>query len=410
MSYDFEIATHKKPNQSHLQEFVSKRNDLELVGSLESKERNVVVNRKKATSLEFLCNIGGPFLVEEEDVHEPLLAAVLAPRWLIQISLSKFAPKTEFAMVKAICRHIAERCQGAVFDPQLNAVIWPRGKSRRYIAPSAKERIRLVTLTWFLPRSQEEIGTSKSFLEIIDRFCPEARPVRFGTFEPFQERLDPKDDKSFLDFWQQVSKQEHGDILFFKSRAPCFGGSIFFPDKRTKPKNVGRAIRIELDFDGRALHSDSRWSETVILLFREMSKKLGAFYGSGHVERNVIAARNKLWFDNNSEDSPFPKGRWWFGLPPGPTWLAWFGGPYKIELKQFLKEQSTEIMDEGLFLCLGAEPMDVDQLEGIFPSLPSRFLAILGEVYPKEPEIVRDHDEWIRRISPKPAERIPDLE
>ena len=58
-----------------------------------------------------------------------------------------------------------------------------------------------------------------------------------------------------------------------------------------------------MDFDGRALHADAAWCETIVQLFVELARKLKAFYAIGYVQRNVIVRRS-VWFDGQSEPSP----------------------------------------------------------------------------------------------------------
>ena len=93
------------------------------------------------------------------------------------------------------------------------------------------------------------------------------------------------------------------------AKRPCFGGNISFPDKRDKfrPPGAERSIHLSMDFDGRALHADAAWCETIVQLFVELARKLKAFYAIGYVQRNVIVRRS-VWFDGQSEPSPTLRG------------------------------------------------------------------------------------------------------
>ncbi len=167
---------------------------------------------------------------------------------------------------------------------------------------------------------------------------------------------------------------------------------MWFPDRRDifKPDGVERAININLSFDGRALHGDLRWSETVVNLFTQIARRLKSFYALGYVQREVIANRG-ISFDGRSEPSPTYPGMWWLGLTDKPTWLVWFGAGYGHEIGQHLDPTKIEKYPEGLIIRNGPEPMDIDQLRKTFPSLPSFLIA--------------------QRIGDKyhPAKRIPSL-
>lgn len=161
---------------------------------------------------------------------------------------------------------------------------WPGGKAKRYVPPSAKERIRLIELRWYLPAAAGGQDTAISLLEGLRRLCPECQPLRFGNFEPLQVKLEPGSDDPFLTAWSATAATAAGDMLFWKGTPPCFSGSVSFPDRRQdapghcrKPTRAARAITISVSLHGRAAHADSCWRETYVRLFVEMAGRLGPF-------------------------------------------------------------------------------------------------------------------------------------
>lgn len=349
MSFDLEVVTRLKPLADHFKDFFPSRED-------------------------HYFTVDGPFQVEIDDLEEQVIASVLDPHWLTQISVPAAASKTDLKLAKQLAIHIAETYNGSVYDPQLDQVVWPRKTHRRFVAPTQEERIRLVGLDWYLPYVQSSPETAKLLLQTLRRLCPEALPTRFGTFEPLQHRMD-QNGESFLSVWEEVSRVEYGDMFFWKSKSPFYGGHISFPDQR-EPSKVGakRAIHMSIDIDGRALDTEPAWCETVVKLFGELARKLRAFYGLGYVQRNVIARRTIL-LDGKSEGSPTLPGGWWLGLPPAPTWLAWFGAGYRNALEESLNDRQSLNTPEGILLRLGDTPLDRDQLNGIFPVLPQSLFA-----------------------------------
>jgi hypothetical protein len=171
---------------------------------------------------------------------------------------------------------------------------------------------------------------------------------------------------------------------------------------------------LTLDFDGRALEDD-RWRDAVVSLFVQLARRLGAFYAMAYVQRNVIARRGQLWHDVESESYPLPRTKWWLGVPPAPTWLAWFGVPYRAEVEPALgrARQSSSDWPEGILLEIGSQPADLDQLKETFPSLPAHILARMGErlprgyVLPNDPETFAAVQE---REKDFPAQSVPDIE
>ncbi len=166
--------------------------------------RIAVHDRPTADALEAarseLCTVDGPHHVEIDDLPEVLAAAVLAPRFLVEMSTP--AAATEAARKRALkqARALAERFQGAVYDPQEDAVLWPRRSAKRWAAPAGEERIRVVDLDWYLPgRPDRELAGR--LLALLRATCPEALPRRYGDYEPLQHRLEDGE-LGFVDFWR----------------------------------------------------------------------------------------------------------------------------------------------------------------------------------------------------------------
>lgn len=364
----------------------------------------VVLHKTTGPRSEVVVEVAPPAQVFElDDLDEELAAAVLAPRWVLGMGVPGF-PAEGIRLAKALARFIAEKCQGAVLDPQEGRVIWPKGKPLRFIPPAQEETISEVRLAWFLPPSKSDVKTAETLLRALGRQCPEARPVRFGGFEPLQGRLEPDEDEPFLDAWRMLRSDPLGS-LFFSSRSPCFGGSVFLPHGGIKRPGKAERAEISLDFDGRAICGDERWRETLVSLFVELSKALGAFYAQGYVERGVVFSRGRIWISSSTEHYPLPGGGWW-GIPSTPTWLAWFGTAYKPLVQDSLRRQEAFPYPEGIFLRLGTEPADLDQLRGVQLNLPARLLAgvVGGTITAPDGKVI-----GFSSYEAIPAEFVPDL-
>jgi len=119
----------------------------------------------------------------------------------------------------------------------------------------------------------------------------------------------------------------------------------------------------------------------VVALFTQIARRLKSFYALGYVQREVIVRRS-IWFDGRTEPCPTLPGKWWLGLPDEPAWLIWVGAEYAREIEKHLDPIRIQQYPEGLFLKLGPEPMDKDQLREVFPLLPSHLVAQkIGDKY-----------------------------
>jgi hypothetical protein len=272
MSYDLRIATHSRPEVRHVEELAHER------GATVEGDDPLVVQRGKS---KFTIEVWGAVGCEVDDLDDELATAVLAPRWLTEISVAYGAPKADVTLARALARGLAEACDGAAFDPQEDTLLWPQGGARRYRPPAPEQRIPLLNVRWIL-NSWDAPDLPERWLRIVQRRVPEAAPVRYG-------------------------------------RAP---------DDRDRRRDEAGLLAAGLDAsaDARAL-DEAPWREAVVDLFTHVADELDAVYAAGWVARNIIASGRGLWYDGQSEsfaDFTPLRGRW-LGVPPVPAWLSWFG-------------------------------------------------------------------------------------
>ncbi len=372
MSTDFEVITVCKPSKSSLKKFVKKEGELSLSGDFSC------LSAESANGSTPIATIDGPFAIERDDLHESINAVLLAPKWCVQIHMPAQTTMKSAEVVVQLCRYLADNFQGIVYDPQGNKIIWPLGTPNYPAKPD--KRIDIVTLDFFLPFTAVTGGTSAQFLDILREYCPEAVPTRFGAFEPLQGKLLPDSDDSFHTEWRHQLVSDFGGMFFWKAQSPCFGGHASFLGRRESPPTVPwklqRCQRISISFDGRCCGSDRKWCVKIITLFEQIANRLKAFYAAGFIERHVIANRNSLSYDSNSESINVNRSKWWMGLPLEPTWLAWFGASYSRLLESDLKySRYARVAESGeILLCMSDAPLNRDALQDIFPELPGDLL------------------------------------
>lgn len=333
MSWDLLVATHDRPLTGAVDEFLKPGGKYASQGSLEPPSSNVLVSRSLTDGKQAAFTIDGPHVVEIEDLPEALASGVLSPRFLLEISAPAAATAADRSVAIGLAKHLAERFHGAVYDPQAGGLVWPRSRKRVYTASSEEARIRVVDLFWYVEGGEAAQELPAQLLHVPD----------------------------------EREKYPNGKPVGIPGTKSC--------------------TVISLNFDGRALHGDERWCTAVVGLFSSMAKRLGAFYAAAHVQRNVIAKRS-LWYDDKSERLPMPSSSF-AGLPPVPTWLAWFGPPYAPHVADSVKDYAAHTADGAWLFRGGPEPMDVDELVTRFPSLPARLIFKPREdAPPGEPRVV----------------------
>jgi len=407
VSHDFLVALRTRSDPAAIEAFGRAAGlDLRLDGTFRTGS-NVLVTRTDGGT-ERTIDVDGPVRVEPDDLPDDLAGVVTRPAWLVEIHLPGGYDELADRWALDLAIALARAGDGAVFDPQADRVAWPSGVTPR-ARGAREERIRTVELVWYVPASRLTPDTPRRWLDLVAEHFPAATPVRFGAFEPFQGRLDRDGPEAFVDAWRTEAQVDHGGGLFWSARAPGIDGSVSFPDGRAdrRPARLGRVVRLSTTIDARPLHRDPRQCDGVIELFADVAGALGAIYAAGCVLREAIMRGGRVAYDARSEVVPLPRSRWWVGLPAHPTWLAWFGDPYRPLVEASLDPSMVTVLPSGLLVRCGPEPMDADEVRDVGPRLPAELLTV------RRPGSIIDPTARITlTLGPpsEPAETIPSIE
>jgi hypothetical protein len=327
--------------------------------------------------VERTIDVEGPVRVESDDLPDDLAGVVARPAWLVEIHLPGGYDETADRWAVDLAIHLARAGDGAVFDPQADRLAWPSGVTPRP-RNATEERIRTLELAWYVPAGNLPTDAPERWLVVVAERFPAASPTRFGAFEPFGGRLERDGPAAFARAWREQAAVEFGSMLFWSASAPCLEGSVSFPDGRAdrRPARLGRVVRLSTTLDARPLHRDPDVCDAVVGWFAEVAEDLGAVYGAGCVLRDAIMRRGRVFYDALSENAPLPRSRWWVGLPAHPTWLAWFGDPYRSLVEAGLDPTTVTARPSGLLMRCGPEPMDADELRDVAPRLPAELVAV----------------------------------
>ena len=97
--------------------------------------RSHVGPSRPAAPLRVAFSLDGPLRVDAEDLPSWLAAAVLTPRWLVEISAPEGTSDLVWKMANRVGRHLADEMEGVLFDPQHDRIAWPRSRQRpRFIS------------------------------------------------------------------------------------------------------------------------------------------------------------------------------------------------------------------------------------------------------------------------------------
>ncbi len=341
--YDVLVAMHATPTAERVREqvaaWVDEREDLSL--EEDGEPGAIVVRRATRRGSTPALRVDGPLEANASDLPVALAGACLDPHAMLAIGVRLPAPKRNYQLARSLGRELAEHNDGAAFDPQEEALVWPRGRPRRVPPRPDREETSKVGLEWFLPADRWEDAPA-TLVRLLQSRCPEALPTRYGLWEPPPYEFDEDDPNAFIAF---LLDNPDGDAFWLASR-PSFGGSAFGPDIDVDPEDEAYKIAyVGVNFDGNVLEDDERWRETIVDLFVDGAREMGAFFAGAQALPGWVATRNnRLWATSETllggED--LLRGQLWQGLSPVPLWLSWFGGPYRDLVAPHLTPESLE--------------------------------------------------------------------
>jgi hypothetical protein len=369
MSYDLHVLSKRRPKPGLVPALAS-MHGVSISGNAVSKPNGqLLLDAVTGTHVE----IDGPLVIEKEDVPEAATGAIADSGWVLMISV-KGSVSVEWPQGFAI--EAARAVEGVVYDPQQDAVIWPKAW-RPGAAENGRDVIDEIELGWSIIRASDDPYVPARFLKLLREHYPNALPRRYGSFEPLPHRfIGEHADHAFAEAWAEESL-ENMPFFFWSSTRPCFGGHVAMTSASPSSGELEHpCVSITLNFDARSCYRDRAATEMIVNLFRLVSYELECVYAGAWVLRGVLLPKGgNAAYRGGPEVGPMPRGGAWVGLPAGPTWLAWFGKPYAELVRPAIASHISDVSERGIFMRLGAEPLGFDELTAQFPPLPAALLA-----------------------------------
>jgi len=344
MSYDLQVFGTAPLDVDEVRAIAAVLSGSRVVG--DDASGGLVVERKTHDGFDYAFNVDGPLRVDQEDLPSAVVTAATGIRWTYQLTVEgSGGPAIELA--RRFARELAQRSDGVVYDPQEDAVVWPRGPKRKF-KPEPARKTDLVQFEWFVRREDVASDLAALLFDLLRSYMPEALPRRFGGFEPLQGRLEEAGREGWIAAWHAEAM-----LLFWKAKPPCLGGSMaglgddLIGAQHAGPHPVGS---IRLSFDRRAF-LDTGWREDAVELFAVLAERLPAFFAHADVSRNVGYSRGNVSYEADTVTNPGLVVRnVWMGLPSFPVWLAWFGSLYRSLIENAVPSHLAKAREAGLLV------------------------------------------------------------
>lgn len=322
------------------------------------REPGVALVRVGRRGEEQICVVDGPLEAEDEDAPADVAAVLLACRWTVQISLPASLAQAQHRLVVRLARALADAGRGVVFDPQEDAIVWPRNPRRvREVAAGDHDEDERAHVELELALARELTSEdAHTLLAILRGALPEAVPVRFGDYEPPQGRLERDGDEAFAALW------DGGSGPFWRGLHPFdwgfvrvrrgWGSALPEAEREASMPELGgrKAMRtdgLRLEFHDAVL-GDADWLHALAALFRRLCLAFDPFFAAA------------FHTPGPDDDDVVLQGRYWLGVPPSRFWLVFAGPPYAPLLPP--GHPGAEALGRGVLVTLAGHPTDWDAI------------------------------------------------
>lgn len=389
MSYDLEIFASAGLDARALRDLVGTVPQL-AVGDFDEARGWCAVTR--GAKARYCFTVDGPVAVDAEDVPDEVTAVLLDPTVVFNVTVEGSAA-VDVPYAVRFARQLAQATEGVVLDKQTDDV-WAKGVGRPARKPDRGQRANVIEFNWYALRASVDSEFGASYIARCRRLLPEALPRRFGEYEPLQAKLAETGDAGFSRAWRESTS-----LLFFAASSPCISGALWAGPNEQRPRLVWH-MSLNVHFE--PLAADAPWRSALQRFFVAIAQRLGAFFASAEVCRGLIWTGRSMNADAHSEFTIMPaRVDGWMGLPPYPTWWAWYGSPYRQAAEEHLAGGQVQEHQTGILHLLAPEPLDRDELTRLV-TVRRGLRRVATWAPPQLLAQVRPHD---RPVRPTPLDR-----
>jgi hypothetical protein len=255
-----------------------------------------------------------------EDAPPAAVALRAGIAWHVEVAVEG-SDKGLSKVMRAI-RAIAKAGSGVIADEDN---VWVPGSSRRSrwsapISPLTSETEWLTIAWWTIDPATRTKDGAAAFADTLWRLLPEAMPVRWGEFEPFQFSLETDGQSGLARFMYS----HRDDFLATKVRPPFAELNVHGPGPRSYPHPQPHAMRIISIEAGGSVLRHAGWGRQLAIAFSALSLVVHPFYAEARLDPRVIWHHGQ----RRMADVPPTSTYYWYGFPRTPPMAMVVGPPY----------------------------------------------------------------------------------
>ena len=254
---------------------------------------------------EYIITIEETVNVENEDIPIDVMLSLSEIKYLTSLHLQPYTNEKKI-IDKAIkyAKKLAKEFDGVVENPQLANEVMLVNKRKTFT--QATRDAEIISICWYVDCQESLSNKLAYFIEILEKYLPQALPRRYGSYEPPQFKYSETGKEHLIKFLND----EHSPVIYCtKPITYIFLSDAYIENQRLEIEDY-RCNKIEIELLKEA-YLEPNWQYAIKKLFKEVAKLFKPFYAE------II-----------DEEESMVCSWWWKGIPKKKGDPIIIGEPY----------------------------------------------------------------------------------
>jgi hypothetical protein len=281
--------------------------------------KRIEIDQEEIVIDEYMLTVDKSVVVENEDIPIDVMLSLSEIKYLTSFYLQPFTnDKTVIDKVTRYVKKLAKEFDGVVENPQLKNGVLLVNKRKTFTR--ATRDAEKVSICWYMDCQQSLSNQLADFIELLEKYFPQALPRRYGSFEPPQFKYSETGKEHLIRFLND----EHSPVIYCtKPITYIFLSDAYIENQRFAREDY-RCNKIEIELLKEA-YLEPNWQFAIKRLFKEVGRLFKPFYAEIIDEEESLVCS---W--------------WWKGIPEKKGNPIIIGEPYSTLLGKLPKENELE--------------------------------------------------------------------
>ena len=161
--------------------------------------KRIEIDQEEIVIDEYMLTVDKSVVVENEDIPIDVMLSLSEIKYLTSFYLKPFTnDKTVIDKVTRYVKKLAKEFDGVVENPQLENGVLLVNKRKTFTR--ATRDAEKVSICWYMDCQQSLADRLGEFVELLEKYLPQALPRRYGSYEPPQYKYSETGKEHFIQF------------------------------------------------------------------------------------------------------------------------------------------------------------------------------------------------------------------